>query len=34
MRPVRVADRLDPRLRDFLDLRDTQMRVPLLAVPR
>ena len=26
MRAVRVADRHDPRLRDFLDLRDTQMR--------
>ena len=26
MRPIRVADRHDPRLRDFLDLRDTQMR--------
>jgi tRNA G18 (ribose-2'-O)-methylase SpoU len=26
MRPVRIADRHDPRLRDFLDLRDTQMR--------
>ena len=26
MRAVRVADRYDPRLRDFLDLRDTQMR--------
>ena len=26
MRLVRVADRHDPRLRDFLDLRDTQMR--------
>ena len=26
MRLVRIADRHDPRLRDFLDLRDTQMR--------
>ena len=26
MRLVRVADRNDARLRDFLDLRDTQMR--------